>query len=114
MYEREHLSLRRISEYSCRGPVRAQRRARSGVMTPFTFAKARTEREALDLVLQPNTVFIAGGTTLLDLMKLNVHTPAKLVDINALPLDKIEVQTNGSLLVGAMVRNSDLAWHQHV
>jgi xanthine dehydrogenase YagS FAD-binding subunit len=83
-------------------------------MTPFTFAKARTEREALDLVLQPNTVFIAGGTTLLDLMKLNVQTPAKLVDINALPLDKIEAQPDGSLRVGAMVRNSDLAWHQHV
>ena len=49
-------------------------------MTPFTFAKARTEREALDLVHQPNTVFIAGGTTLLDLMKLNVQTPARLID----------------------------------
>jgi xanthine dehydrogenase YagS FAD-binding subunit len=84
-------------------------------MTPFTFGKARTEREALDLVVrQPNTVFIAGGTTLLDLMKLNVQTPATLIDINSLPLDKIEVQTNGSLRVGAMVRNSDFAHHPHV
>jgi len=83
-------------------------------MTPFTFAKARTEREALDLVHQPNTVFIAGGTTLLDLMKLNVQTPAGLIDINGLPLDKIEVEANGSLRVGAMVRNSDLAHHPKV
>jgi xanthine dehydrogenase YagS FAD-binding subunit len=80
-------------------------------MSPFTFAKAQTEREALDLARQPNTVFIAGGTTLLDLMKLNVLTPAKLVDINSLPLDKIETLPDGSLRVGAMVRNSDLAHH---
>ena len=83
-------------------------------MIPFTFTKARTEREALDRVRPPNTVFIAGGTTLLDLMKLNVQTPASLVDINSLPLDKIEAQSDGSLRVGAMVRNSDLAHHPRV
>ncbi len=70
-------------------------------MTPFTFARATTEREALELVSQPNTAFIAGGTTLLDLMKLNVQMPRNLVDINKLPLDKIEVQPDGSLRVGA-------------
>src|SRR5205807_2296426 len=83
-------------------------------MVPFTFAKARSEREALERVRQPNAVFIAGGTTLIDLMKLNVETPASLVDINSLPLDKIEVQPDGSLRVGAMVRNSDLAHHPKV
>ena len=83
-------------------------------MVPFTFAKARSEREALERVRQPNAVFIAGGTTLLDLMKLNVQTPASLVDINSLPLDKIEVRADGSLRLGAMVRNSELAHHPRV
>src|SRR5205807_1559478 len=52
--------------------------------------------------------------TLLDLMKLNVQTPASLVDINSLPLDKIEVRVDGSLRLGAMVRNSELAHHPKV
>src|SRR5437016_11054829 len=114
MHEWQYLPLRRVSKHSGRGEVCAQRRGRTARMTPFTFAKARTEREALDLVHQPNTVFIAGGTTLLDLMKLNVQTPARLIDINGLPLDKIEVEADGSLRVGAMVRNSDLAHHPKV
>src|SRR5205807_1565560 len=83
-------------------------------MVPFTFAKARSEREALERVRQPNAVFIAGGTTLIDLMKLNVQMPTSLVDINSLPLDKIETQADGSLRLGAMVRNSDLAHHPKV
>ena len=53
--------------------------------------------------------FIAGGTTLLDLMKLDIETPSKVVDINRLPLDKIEPLPGGGLKVGALVRNSDLA-----
>lgn len=55
--------------------------------------------------------FIAGGTTLVDLMKLEVEQPSGLVDINLLPLDKIERTANGGLRIGAMVRNSDLAWN---
>ncbi|HET6977248.1 MAG TPA: xanthine dehydrogenase family protein subunit M [Pyrinomonadaceae bacterium] len=55
--------------------------------------------------------FIAGGTTLIDLMKLNVETPARVLDVNHLPLDKIEVTANGELKIGATVRNSDLAHH---
>ena len=53
--------------------------------------------------------FIAGGTTLLDLMKLDVERPTVLVDINRLPLDKVEKMPDGRLRVGALVRNSDLA-----
>src|SRR5262245_34644507 len=53
--------------------------------------------------------FIAGGTTLVDLMKLSVETPEQVVDINRLPLDKIEVLPTGGLKIGATVRNSDLA-----
>src|SRR5437667_6668540 len=58
--------------------------------------------------------FIAGGTTLLDLMKLNVETPARVLDINRLPLDKIEPTSDGGLKIGATVRNSDLANHPTV
>jgi xanthine dehydrogenase YagS FAD-binding subunit len=55
--------------------------------------------------------FIGGGTTLIDLMKLNVEQPRTLIDINRLPLDKIEAAPNGGLTIGAVVRNSDLAYH---
>src|SRR5262245_52217954 len=58
--------------------------------------------------------FLAGGTTLIDLMKLNVETPARLIDINRLPLEKIEVTRDGGLMIGATVRNSDLAHHPTV
>src|SRR5216110_4002534 len=73
-----------------------------------TTAHARTAQQGADMR------FIAGGTTLLDLMKLNVETPARLVDINRLPLDKIEATPEGGLKIGATVRNSDLANHPTV
>lgn len=57
---------------------------------------------------------IAGGTTLVDLMKLQVERPAALVDINLLPLDKIEKLPTGGVRIGALVRNSDLAWNEDV
>jgi xanthine dehydrogenase YagS FAD-binding subunit len=72
---------------------------------------------------QPDTIakavgsggrFIGGGTTLVDLMKLNVETPPMLVDVTALPLDKIEMLPNGGLRIGATVRNADLATHPEV
>src|SRR5215813_13446091 len=55
--------------------------------------------------------FMGGGTTLIDLMKLNVETPARVLDINRLPLDKIEPTPDGGLKVGATARNADLAHH---
>jgi xanthine dehydrogenase YagS FAD-binding subunit len=55
--------------------------------------------------------FIGGGTTLIDLMKLNVEQPQTLIDINRLPLDKVEALPDGGLTIGAVVRNSDLAYH---
>src|SRR6266496_2974177 len=55
--------------------------------------------------------FLAGGTTLVDLMKLNVETPSRVLDINRLPFDKIEATPDGGLRIGATVRNSDLAHH---
>jgi xanthine dehydrogenase YagS FAD-binding subunit len=71
-------------------------------------AKAKTAQQGADIR------FLAGGTTLVDLMKLNVETPARLIDINRLPFDKIETVSGGGLKIGAMVRNSDLAYHPTV
>src|SRR5258708_14259010 len=73
-----------------------------------TAAHARTAQQGAEVR------FVAGGTTLLDLMKLNVETPARLLDINRLPLDKIEATADGGLKIGATVRNSDLANHPTV
>ena len=74
-------------------------------MAVATAAQAKTAQQGADVR------FLAGGTTLLDLMKLNVETPARLIDINRLPLDKIESTPDGGLKIGATVRNSDLAHH---
>ena len=57
----------------------------------------------------PGAKFIAGGTNLLDLMKLEIETPAHLIDVNGLALDKIEATPDGGLRIGALVRNTDLA-----
>src|SRR5207302_2101808 len=73
-----------------------------------TAARATTAQQGADVR------FVAGGTTLLDLMKLNVETPSRLLDINRLPLDKIEATGDGGLKIGATVRNSDLAHHATV
>src|SRR5215813_13361291 len=71
-------------------------------------AQSKTAQQGADVR------FMGGGTTLIDLMKLNVETPARVVDINRLPFDKIEDTSDGGLKIGAMVRNSDLAYHAKV
>jgi xanthine dehydrogenase YagS FAD-binding subunit len=71
-------------------------------------AQAKTAQQGADVR------FVAGGTTLLDLMKLNVESPARLLDINRLPLNKVEATADGGLRIGATVRNSDLAHHPTV
>lgn len=81
-------------------------------METFNYVKAPSIDKAL--AGAPQAKFIAGGTTLVDLMKLNVETPKTLVDINLLPLDKMEKLPDGGLRIGAMVRNSDLAWNPDV
>jgi xanthine dehydrogenase YagS FAD-binding subunit len=75
----------------------------------FSYIRAKTPAEAAAALAEPGAKLIAGGTNLLDLMKLQVETPSKLVDINRLALDKIESTSEGGLRIGAMVRNSDLA-----
>src|SRR5579884_3035462 len=79
-------------------------------MEVFRYSQAKTVEGAV----RANGTPIAGGTTLVDLMKLNVLKPAAVVDINGLPLDKIEPAPNGGLRIGALVRNSDLAWNATV
>ena len=81
-------------------------------MQTFNYVKAASIEKALGAA--DGAKFIAGGTTLVDLMKLNVEQPKALVDINLLPLDEVERLPNGGLRIGAMVRNSDLAWNADV
>jgi xanthine dehydrogenase YagS FAD-binding subunit len=78
-------------------------------MRAFTYERADTLAHAAQAATRPGAKFIAGGTNLLDLMKLQVETPTHLIDINRLPLDRIEETQDGGLRVGALVRNSDLA-----
>ncbi|HXN28607.1 MAG TPA: xanthine dehydrogenase family protein subunit M [Candidatus Acidoferrales bacterium] len=84
-------------------------------MEAFQFSQAKTVNSALEASrAQTETKFVAGGTTLIDLMKLNVETPKRVVDINFLPLTQIESTSDGGLKIGAMVRNSDLAHDETV
>jgi xanthine dehydrogenase YagS FAD-binding subunit len=78
-------------------------------MQAFVYRKPRSVADAVKTAATPHTRFVAGGTTLIDLMKLNVERPELVVDINGLPLDKVERMPDGSLRIWAMVRNSDLA-----
>ena len=71
-------------------------------------AESKTAQQSADVR------FMGGGTTLIDLMKLNVETPTRVLDINRLPLDKIELAPDGRLRIGATARNSDLAYHPRV
>src|SRR5438270_3795491 len=83
-------------------------------MELFTYVRAEDPGGAVKQVGgDARAEFLAGGTTLLDLMKLNVQAPARLVDVNHLPLAAIEV-TDAGVRVGALVRNSDLAYHEAV
>ncbi len=79
-------------------------------MRPFTYERARTPAEAAAAVAsRPGAKFIAGGTNLLDLMKLEIETPAHLVDVQDLKLDRIEPTDDGGLRIGALVTNTALA-----
>ena len=79
-------------------------------MRPFSYERVTTAAEAVEAAAAtPNARFIAGGTNLLDLMKLGIEAPAHLIDINRLGLDRIEPTAEGGLRIGALVRNADLA-----
>ena len=80
-------------------------------MQPFSYDQAGESGTAI-AALAPDTqaLYLAGGTSLIDLMKLNVQTPSQLIDINSLPLAKVEVRPDGSVRIGALARNSDVAY----
>ena len=90
-------------------------------MHTFEFIRPADSEAAIAAAAQSKTAqqgaevrFMGGGTTLIDLMKLNVETPARVLDINRLPLDKIEDTPDHGLRIGATVRNSDVAYHPRV
>ena len=83
-------------------------------MRTFEYLRADSPEAAVDQAGDRATRFIAGGTNLLDLMKLQVETPEKLVDISRLPLNAIEDTDTGGLLIGALVINADLAADRRV
>src|SRR5215510_5982634 len=90
-------------------------------MHTFEFIRPADQAAAIATAAQSKTAqqgadvrFLGGGTTLIDLMKLNVEIPARVLDINRLPLGKIEATSDGGVKIGAMVRNSDLANHAKV
>src|ERR1700757_4320673 len=78
-------------------------------MQTFDYKKTSDVAGAVKAAGAPESRFVAGGTTLVDLMKLDVERPRTVIDINSLPLTKIERSADGGLKIGAMVRNSDLA-----
>jgi xanthine dehydrogenase YagS FAD-binding subunit len=84
-------------------------------MKSFTYERAKSPAEAAAAVARiQGAKFIAGGTNLLDLMKLQIETPTHLIDVNGLALDKIESTPEGGLRIGALVRNTDLAADERV
>lgn len=84
-------------------------------MQPFAYTTADVAPLALRLAFaEPRAKYLAGGTTLIDLMKLDVEQPAQLIDITALPLGDVTELRDGTLRVGAMLRNSDLAHNELV
>jgi xanthine dehydrogenase YagS FAD-binding subunit len=79
-------------------------------MKPFSYERAASPAAAAAAAARiPGSRFIAGGTNLLDLMKLQIEAPSHLIDVNHLGLDKVEPTADGGLRIGALVRNTDLA-----
>src|SRR5580704_14587891 len=105
-YERQYLPMLRLPKQCCRHPRGGRGRP---LMKPFRYERASGVASACASAAKPAAKFIAGGTNLLDLMKLQIETPAHLVDINALPLGGIEETPEDGLRIGALVTNSALA-----
>ena len=83
-------------------------------MRAFTYERPTQVAQATHAAARPDAAFIGGGTNLLDLMKLDVERPGHLVDVNRLPLEQVAVLPDGSLRIGALVRNATLAADPHV
>ena len=84
-------------------------------MNNFAYARATDVADAVRRIgADANARFVAGGTNLVDLIKEGVARPSRLIDITHLPLDRVEDTADGGLRIGALVRNSDLAWHPQI
>ena len=83
-------------------------------MKRFDYIRPDTVSDAIKALATPASRVLAGGTNLVDLMKYDVEKPVRLVDINRLPLKEISATPEGGLRIGALVSNSDLAWHEIV
>ncbi len=83
-------------------------------MMPFEYLRAASADQATDDSRDPHSQLLSGGTTLVDLMRLEVMKPRRVVDLNGLPLDTIEELPGGGLKLGALARNSDVAAHRAV
>jgi xanthine dehydrogenase YagS FAD-binding subunit len=83
-------------------------------MNPFSYQRATAPEEAIHAVSAHNAKFLGGGTNLIDLMKDGVEHPTTLIDINRLDLTQITATPSGGALIGALVRNSDLANHEMI
>src|SRR5512144_3200915 len=115
--------MRRVPRHRRRHPVRPKRLGhgseRRPTMKPFDYTVPSSLDDAIRSGAQPATRFIAGGTTLVDLMKLEVETPAHLVDLNPLgdsdhALSAVTELPGGGLRIGALARLSDVAWDARV
>src|SRR6516164_857224 len=105
-HERQHLPLRRLHQH------RGDPASDGAVVINFEYARATDVADAVrQLAGDPNAKFVAGGTNLIDLMKMDVERPTKVIDITRLPLKQVENTPGGGLLIGALVRNTDLAYH---
>src|ERR1700681_4418397 len=81
-------------------------------MINFQYARANDVGDAVrQIAADPAAKFIAGGTNLIDLMKQDVERPTRLIDVSRLPLTTVEETAAGGVRIGALVPNSDLAWH---
>src|SRR5215471_3519472 len=99
--------MRRLSQHPCGNPA-----GDGAIVINFQYARANDVADAVrQMVADPTAKFIAGGTNLIDLMKENVERPSRLIDITRLPLNTVEETDGGGLRIGALVPNSDLAYH---
>ena len=83
-------------------------------MNRFEYVRADSIADAVGALAAPGARALAGGTNLVDLMKYDVAKPARVVDINRLPLKEIEPSPDGGLTIGALVTNSGLAWDPRI
>src|SRR6202030_523239 len=105
------LPLRRLCEHPRSHPDRPQSELRRPIMDSFRYVRAHDKTEAVALARHAKTAqqgadirYIAGGTTLVDLMKLDVERPQTLIDITHLPLSEVKAAPGGGVEMGAMVR----------